>query len=267
VNGDPTKFAEGKSFQIDLVAASKKLIEKDPIYRPFRGLVEQAVSAESASADLDRCKQAVRALKAIIAQNAPTRIASADEGVVVGALFSEAVITYTRATQTSEAKNDAGRTKVGLYEAIPKSLLPKHEQFMALRNGSIAHFGVGVNHLSGAWAKETLVFASPGGDIPPFIILPNIRMNANAEVIQDLDDLLDGVYPKIREIAEARNQQVGIALLKLYQADRRFREVALDSQFDPLAFYNGDEQSAHLWELNLAAGRITWESSKFSKKG
>lgn len=253
---DQSRFAHnGKPFAVDLVATVEAL-PASAEYSRVRGMVEASLSVESASEDLLRCAAALKLITAHAQTQAAADQATPEQGIVIGALVTEAVILYMRAVQTSEADQMAGRKKVGLFERIPSELRCKHEQIKTLRNGSIAHFGVGSNHRVGPWNRETLILATDGVS-DPWILGQTIRMNGASEVVSDLNELVAAALRSIGELRAEKNGKLGAELLRLYESDKGFREVAMKNEFDGLAFF-GDSDAAQAWRRAVETGNPRW---------
>jgi len=118
--------------------------------------IDRAAAAGSVREDLRTALDSLRQIVAIQDRASEGRADDSlhDETVVTGALFTQAVILYARATETQgdrpkllgEAKLDAGQRAT-------------HEEAMDLRNKVVAHFGRGEALLDGPLVKEAVVLS------------------------------------------------------------------------------------------------------------
>jgi len=141
--------------RIDLTTLARDLRGSDR-HPALVKAIDRAAAAGSVREDLRTALDSLRQIIAIQDRSPADREAGSlhDETVLTGALFTQAVILYARATETQgdrpkllgEAKLDADQRAI-------------HDEAMDLRNKVLAHFGRGEALLDGPLVKEAVVLS------------------------------------------------------------------------------------------------------------
>lgn len=147
--------------------------------------------------DLDLCKNLGQAeeLKSETPQNS-------HDARIIGALFSQSLIYYTRATK-SESKH---RGFAPITKGWPTDLQQLHIDITKIRDDIVAHFGPGTNHVSGFWSREAIVLCL--GDTGKFwISTPFVRANYREWAVVNLFRLIDRAY---KDCLVIKNQRLNV---------------------------------------------------------
>lgn len=118
--------------------------------------IDRAAAAGSIREDLLTALSALRQIVAIQDRRVsePRNNTRHDETVLTGALFTQAVVLYARATETQ-----GDRPKLLGEAKLDPEQRATHEEAMDLRNKVIAHFGRGETLLDGPLVKEAVVLS------------------------------------------------------------------------------------------------------------
>lgn len=176
--------------------------------------------------DLDLCKNLGQAeeLKSETPQNS-------HDARIIGALFSQSLIYYTRATK-SESKH---RGFAPITKGWPTDLQQLHIDITKIRDDIVAHFGPGTNHVSGFWSREAIVLCL--GDTGKFwISTPFVRANYRKWAVVNLFRLIDRAY---KDCLVIKNQRLNVIAkqIELHQADDIFIAALRCCTFLPESFF------------------------------
>ncbi|MBN8814514.1 MAG: hypothetical protein J0J06_03585 [Sphingomonas sp.] len=214
--------------------------------------VERAASAGSTRDDL---RTALVSLDRILEMQAETgddgavAVARGD-GVVAGALFTQAVILYARATATgSDRPKLLGEAKLSAEERAV------HDEAIALRSGCIAHFGRGEDLTDGPMFREAVLFnlllvdGAPKKQVSVFSTRAHHKVAFAARLAPLIERRLKEIADRIDRLFEA----VDVELERAGREDADLRESMGRYEFDVDAFAGSAEGAAAL-RLQLASG-------------
>lgn len=141
---------------LDLVRLAESLA-KEGKHPKLVQAVERAAAAGSIRHDLQTASAALAHIEAVIKRSPiESRVLPADyaDGMVIGALFTQAVVLYARATATQ------GKRPKLLGEAkLTASQRATHDEAMALRNSAVTHYGRGEILPEGPLVREAVVIS------------------------------------------------------------------------------------------------------------
>lgn len=176
--------------------------------------------------DLDLCLSigAVETFDGEVSQNP-------NDARVIGALFSQSLIYYTRATKShSKHRGFAPVTK-----NWPVELLKLHRDIVKIRDDIIAHFGPGTDHASGFWSREAVVMClSETGRFR--ISTPFVRANYKEWAVTNLSQLIDKAYADCLKIKWQR-LEILTKQIETLQEDQNFMNQLKLYTFSPESFF------------------------------
>jgi|TARA_B100000378_G_scaffold271550_2_gene262202 hypothetical protein len=141
--------------RIDLTSLARTLRDSGK-HSSLVKAIDRAAAAGSVREDLRTALDSLRQIVAIQDRTAPARGDGSlhEETVVTGALFTQAVILYARATETQ-----GDRPKLLGEAKLDSAQRATHDEAMDMRNKVIAHFGRGELMIDGPLVKEAVVLS------------------------------------------------------------------------------------------------------------
>ncbi|MBY0284898.1 MAG: hypothetical protein K2W81_13180, partial [Sphingomonas sp.] len=123
----------------------------------FVGLVDRVAALGTISEDLRECGRCLNVIERMQDRNdlAKEKLSREDDATITGALFSQAIILYARATA------QGGNNRMALLNDsdVPASLRATHKRIQKLRSEAIAHYGTGEKLLGTPLVREAVVFS------------------------------------------------------------------------------------------------------------
>ena len=214
----------------DLTALAARL-RQDQRHRRFSGLVEKAVSVASAHQDLLDAQACLALLNELTTEARLSRgWAKRKTSCAAGALFSQSIILYARATTT---KSENRRQWFG-REKLSAEQQEVHDLVMTLRNDTIAHFGFGNALSSGPLVKEALVLLVTKERQGPVFYASRIQnKSALAGQLLDLvEALVSATHVRALELMNAAAD----ALREACDLDPSLQDIVSSFEFDSEAF-------------------------------
>lgn len=138
---------------LDLVALGVELTKRGD-HKALVSAIQRAADIGSIRDDLRQFASSLRIIREMgdRAMDRPEILEGEDdESIIVGALFTNAVILYARATFASENRMSLGD------EILSSPNKATHDEVKVLRNTTIAHFGLGESAKEGPIVREAVI--------------------------------------------------------------------------------------------------------------
>lgn len=226
----------GAAVGFDLAAALPTLREHGG-YRDLVEAVRRALNAGSAHEDLRAARDALVLLRRLTKEtDFGADFSEGEHDIMVGTLFSQAILLYARATETPPIKGERdswfGRSK------LTPALRQVHAQAMDLRNLAVAHFGKAAGLPDGALVREALVIQPvAGGTHFAFFAA---RVQNRAHFAADLLTLTETVQDLAFAAVQARYGEIGTVLrTAAEERDPVLIEILRRFLFDGAKFFPG----------------------------
>lgn len=214
----------------DLSVLTRKLKHKGK-YKKVCGLIDRMRSIGSCLADIRVARSAIQLLinEFVDVPEEETRQRDSD-ALLGGGLFTQAVIFYARATDTSSNS----RRPSGISGKLPEDLVLMHKEVMALRNDAMAHFG----DAGDGWSSDATVMIIE----PEHFSLrtPSFRTNYRGDFSKRFLVLLDSAAELAGEIERERTSELNKELLSL-AGDAEFIATLETCHFVPGTFFRTDD--------------------------
>jgi hypothetical protein len=251
---DPQAMGLKPVARFDLVRLARDLQAE----RRHPGLVEAVERAAAIGTTRDDLRVALASLEHIARiQDARTNggapTIDAHDTLIMGALFTQAVILYARATTTKGA-----RRKLLGEARLSASDRATHKEAMRLRDEAIAHFGRGEGLAEGPIAREAVLFSLFAGEGRQGIQVGTYTVRAQHKVAFSarLAALLKTRLGEIMARAQPLFDAVRDAFEEAGAEDPALRAAIGDYVFDVEAFCASPE-AARQMRAELDAGFVT----------
>lgn len=171
-----------------------------------------------------------------------------DETTIAGALFTQAVILYARATFTT------GNRPALLGEArLTEVERATHDEIKRLRNGVVGHFGRGEELNDGALVREAVIlsFTRQQRQLGVYTVRAQHKAGLSARLIQLIE-------VRLREIADRQDplfEKVDTLLFAAVKADPTLGPSLPQFEFDVDSFC-GNPDAANRLQTQLERGKI-----------
>ncbi|MCU0732869.1 MAG: hypothetical protein MUE84_14960 [Hyphomonas sp.] len=207
--------------------------------------IDRAAALGSIRQDLLTALDALRQIVAIQDRSVsdPRNNTRHDETVLTGALFTQAVVLYARATKTQ-----GDRPKLLGEAKLHPDQRATHEEAMDLRNKVIAHFGRGESMFDGPLVKEAVVLSLYlDGDrrksrIGVYTTRAAHKVAFSARLAALLETRLNEIADRYHRLFDAANAELEAA----GQADPGLGRDLKRFEFDVDAFSASSEAAEHL---------------------
>jgi hypothetical protein len=148
--------------EYDLLACAR-VMGRDKRYKKFANLVHRYFASLSSELDLSQAFDQLELASNLKDPEPVTETVhqAPEEAMLLGALFTSALLLYTRATQTSSKH----RQSLPIRESYSDDQKVAHKEMMDLRNDAVAHYGPGDNLKDGLVADEQLNLRIQGTQI------------------------------------------------------------------------------------------------------
>jgi hypothetical protein len=251
--GDQPRFID-----LDSVSAG---LGSGNAYKALNSLVRRYRDAMSALNDLRECQEYLDVLREHDPLPQPTG-SQQYHHAVSGALLSQAIILYVRATKTKSKH----RTFVPVAQKLPAALGRAHKLMIALRDNAIAHYGPGSAEKRPAWVREKAalrVFRERAS-----MRLLYSRVAIQTDLPNDLQHLVDHARQILVIIAEERAADLLEEVKRLHDSDPDFRTLASTNDIDLSGFFDGDAAAVAQTLAQAAAdnglAQASYQRSTFS---
>lgn len=224
-------------FLIDLSAAAKEL-RHEPRYRKLASLISRLRDIHSAQFDLVAARDDLVAAARLKSNLEPGR-QPRERNRVIGALISQALILYVRATKSRSRHRGTPPITVDWSS----DLLERHNRVSEWRDDIFAHFGPGLEHAAGHWAKEaTVLVVHDDGSVG--LVHPYSRADFRGSAADDLILLVNEALKAVERLREERLSQFWSELRALDQGkDKELFKRLRTFEFEPLPFFDGVPES------------------------
>lgn len=225
-------------------------------HKKLVGLVDRTAALGTISEDLrecGRCLDVIERLQGRLELEAETALSREDEATIAGALFSQAIILYARATA------QGGNNRMALLhdKTVPAHLQDAHKRIQNLRSEAIAHYGTGEDALGTPLVREAVVFSFQYTQIgvrEQTNILAT-RAQHKVEVAHDLKMLVTAQLDRIERIKESELGALRAELEAAVKDDPDLGHALPKFPFDPYSFC-GTEEAALSLAMGLQKGKI-----------
>lgn len=212
----------------DLTQLSARL-EPFQRFRKLIGTIKHLQDAHSAQKDLE-LSGVILATAFNFMQNSASalpRRQDRDEGLIVGSLFTNALLHYVRATKS---KSDTRKT-FKVTNGWTENDLEKHAELTQLRDSAVAHFGPGRKSF---WAEERLILCE-SADLK-MVKFVNSRSNYRQYYFDILKDCLDVALQSIDMIVDRKGIDLFEEIIK-HSLDHTLLYSLPQCNFDPNSFF------------------------------
>ena len=203
--------------------------------------VREASSMSSVKNDLARASEMLSASKAL-QHEAKNEVqegggVSREKAATIQALFSQAVLLYTRAVHSS----GSARNKLQVLNFLPGSLRPAHDRITGLRDKYLAHFGD-----PGDWERHRTVLALDIERQRMALSYPHESYYVRAEEAQDLETLLKASVTIADQAFTRASERLNLILNDLFDNHADFLLELREVPFEPGGFFGPDEIEGYL---------------------
>jgi hypothetical protein len=225
-------------------------------HKKLVGLVDRTAALGTISEDLRECGRCLDVIERIqdkhdLAIESPTP--REDETTITGALFSQAIILYARATA------QGGNNRMALLNDtdVPVSLRAAHKRIQNLRSEAIAHYGTGESLLGTPLVCEAVVFSFQRTEtgIREQTNILSTRAHHKVDVADELRMLVTAQLDRIERIKDEELGALRAELEAAVKADPDLGHALPHFPFDPYAFCGTDEAALSL-AMGLQKGQI-----------
>lgn len=225
-------------------------------HRKLVGLVDRTAALGTICEDLRECGRCLDVIERIQAKH-DLAIESPnpreDEATITGALFSQAIVLYARATA------QGGNNRMALLNDtdVPAPLRDAHKRIQKLRSEAIAHYGTGEVLLGTPLVREAVVFSfqrTETGVREQTNILAT-RAQHKVEIARDLRALITAQLDRIERIKDDELGALRAELEAALKADADLGHALPRFPFDPYSFCGNDEAAITL-AMGLQKGQI-----------
>ncbi|USR02360.1 hypothetical protein [Sphingomonas aerolata] len=229
--------------RVDLAAALPAL-QAHGGYPSLAEAVRIALNTASAHEDLRGARDALLLLRRLTKEiGIGADFSEGEHNIMVGTLFSQAIVLYARATDTPPIKGERepwfGSSK------LPPASRPVHAQAMALRNKAIAHFGKAEALPEGALLREALVMRPIDGGAHLAFLASRLQNRAHFAV--DLLALTEIVQDLAFEAVQSRYAEIGAQIFAAAKArDGVLIGILRAYLFDGTHFFPGEDWQAQM---------------------
>jgi hypothetical protein len=229
--------------RVDLAAALPAL-QAHGGYPSLAEAIRITLNTASAHEDLRGARDALLLLRRLTKEaDIGAGFSEGEHDIMVGTLFSQAIVLYARATDTPPIKGERepwfGSSK------LPPASRPVHAQAMALRNKAIAHFGKAEALPQGALLREALVMRLIDGGA--HIAFLAARLQNRAHFAVDLLSLTETVQDLAFEAVQNRYADIGAEIFAAAKArDRVLIGILRSYLFDGTNFFPGQDWQAQM---------------------
>lgn len=229
--------------RVDLAAALPAL-QAHGGYLSLADAIRIALNTASAHEDLRGARDALLLLRRLTKESGiGADFSEGEHNIMVGTLFSQAIVLYARATDTPPIKGERepwfGSSK------LPPASRPVHAQAMALRNKAIAHFGKAEALPEGALLREALVMRPIDGGAHIAFLASRLQNRAHFAV--DLLQLAEIVQDLALEAVQSRYADIGAEILAAAKArDGVLIGILRPYLFDGTHFFPGEDWQAQM---------------------
>lgn len=189
-----------------------RALEADGSHLELAAAIRRALDVSSAHRDLQEAELAVRLLRRLTSGQDDTPLADADLTTIVGALLTNAIVLYARATDTAPIDR---RPWFGVSK-LPEPLRPVHAEVMRLRNKEVAHFGRG-QVVDGAPMLDETIVLRPFDTVHPIGHLSS-RAHNRAGLVRRAGRLIEAVLGLATDAVNRRHTEVFRAIAALAEA-------------------------------------------------
>lgn len=219
------------------------------------GLVDRITALGTISEDLRECGRCLDVIERMQDQSRPAKdsLAREDESTITGALFSQAIILYARAT----AQGGSKRMALLNDNDVPAPLRATHKRIQKLRSEAIAHYGTGETSLGTPLVREAVVFSFQRTEtgVREQTNILTTRIQHKVDVAHQLRTLVAAQLDRIERIKDSELGAVRAELEAAVKADSALGHALPQFPFDPYAFCGTDEAAFSL-AMGLQKGHI-----------
>lgn len=232
---------------LDLVKLGK-VLEAEKRHPKLTSAINRAAAVGSIREDLRAASAALLLINEMIAQSdkAPGLLPTdMRDSTLIGALFTQAVILYARATATT-----GDRPKLLGEAKLTSDQRKIHQEAVALRNSTIAHFGRGEELSEGPIVREAVLyslFKSPTGPKNRVGVYTS-RAQHKVAFASRLASLIDIRLGEILDRQQRIFDYADEALISALKTDPALGSSLPDFKFDPSAFCPSPEAAARMRE-------------------
>lgn len=171
-----------------------------------------------------------------------------NETTIAGALFTQAIILYARATFTS-----GSRPSLLGEGGLSAEQRATHDEIKRLRNGAIGHFGRGEGLPDGALVREAVIlsFTQQQHQLGVYTVRAQHRAGLSAR-------LIDLIEVRLREVADRRDalfETVDTLLIAAVKADPSLGPSLPQFEFD-IDTFCGNSDAAERLRAQLERGEV-----------
>ncbi|HWV60385.1 MAG TPA: hypothetical protein VN034_07010 [Sphingopyxis sp.] len=216
---------------------------------PLVRAIERAAAVGSIREDLRTALAALRLIENMQAEQERGEVKQLnDQTTITGALFTQAIILYARAT-ISSGKRPSLLNERGLSDEE----LATHNEVRLMRNSVIGHFGRGDDLEGGPVVREAVIVSFTRSQRQ--IGVYTVRAQHKVILAQRLALLLERRLAQIAERQDAIFDSVQRLLSEALQSDRTLGPLLLRYPFDADAFC-GNSDAARNLRAQLEAGEL-----------
>ena len=226
--------------RVDLAAA----LPAHGDYPTLAEAIRIALNTASAHEDLRGARDALLLLKRLTKETGiGADFSEAERNIMVGTLFSQAIVLDARATDTPPINGERepwfGSSK------LPPASRPVHAQTMALRNKAVAHFGKAEALPEGALLREALVMRPIDGGAHISFLASRLQNRARFTV--DLLALTETVQDLAFKAVQSRYADIGTEIFAAAKArDGVLIQILRPYLFDGVHFFSGEDWQAQM---------------------
>jgi hypothetical protein len=209
-------------------------VKTEPGYRIFVDRVRRYGDSMSVLGDLAQARALLEASRREAMSNA-----DGDEGeqLKAGALLSQAIIIYSRATKSRSRH----RSFVPVQKGMPGNLRAIHDRVVRLRDDAIAHYGPGPGPGGRHWSKETVVLRIDGSTAS--LVLPYSHSTYQEDLSAEIGRLVEFCIQNAWEICSERADLLLEECTRLLHSEDSFAGRLQKAEFDVAGFFHDDEAS------------------------
>jgi hypothetical protein len=225
-------------------------------HKKLIGLIDRTAALGTISEDLRECGRCLDVITRL-QEKGGLEIESSnpreDEATITGALFSQAIILYARATA------QGGNSRMALLQDadVPAPLRAAHKRIQNLRSAAIAHYGTGEAILGAPLVREAVVFTFQHTEtgVREQTNILSTRAQHKVDVALDLRELVTAQLDRIERIKDDELGALRAGLEAAVRADPDLGHALPRFPFDPYAFCGTDDAAFSL-AMGLQKGQI-----------